>query len=79
MLLAVMLVVAMIPLSASAAALPTLEYISVDSKTVQASGTNLVPPTTAPLIRCRLWCWQVVFPPVSRWMPFRLTGTPPRT
>ncbi len=40
MLLAVMLVVAMIPLSASAAALPTLEYISVDSKTVQASGTN---------------------------------------
>ena len=40
MLLAVMLVVAMIPLSAAAAALPTLDVITVDGETVEADGTN---------------------------------------
>ena len=40
MLLAVMLVVAMIPLSAAAApTVPPLTYITVDGKSVQAEGT----------------------------------------
>ena len=40
MLLAVMLVVAMIPLSAAAAALPTLDVLTVGSETVEADGTS---------------------------------------
>ena len=41
MLLAVMLVVAMIPLSAAAApTVPPLTYITVDGKSVQAEGTS---------------------------------------